>query len=205
MKIIQQNSKKYLNTKQKKSYLCIPHICTICCIFLLTISSGCSTASQKSINKPSIDLFTGKIQLEGKKISPKKSINLIDVSSDDEEVSSESKDYLYDDELGIEITVLNNTENDLSYQECDIQKITFTKNVSLPGNVTIGMDAGKVCNAKTGIYGEPDNFTGSLLYGTGLDNTYAIYKSEDGNIQVSLGIDSIDNTIKNITYEYTSK
>lgn len=173
------------------------------CIFIITLVSSCSTKHNKVTNKYNSQLFEAKIKLDNKKISPKESINLIDIESDDKEVDPNSKKYLSDENLGIGITVKNNTDKYLSYRKCDIQDITFTKNITLPGKVKIGMSAKQVFNAKTGIYGKPDNFSGSLLYGTGLDKTYAIYKK--GHTSIHFCIDSTNNTIYSVTYKYTTK
>lgn len=86
---------------------------------------------------------------------------------------------LTDSDMGVQITLINTSDQTADWQSCRLLEMyVYKNNVVFPQGVTLGMAPSKICNETTGLYGAPDAFTGSLLYGWGFDDTQAIYRDE---------------------------
>lgn len=192
-----------VNTPRKSNYFTAIILLIALSLFLTSCSSN---NSKETIAKPCKDMFSKKIKYKSKKISINKILDYIedvDEYEDDENlIDAKSTESYTDYKLGVSVTVKNNTKKERYYKNCDILSVTFSKkNITFPGGVKVGMKADKVCNSKSGIYGSPDDYSGSALYGLGLEDTNAIYTDEKGKKQIIIGIDSYDNTITSITYK----
>jgi len=118
------------------------------------------------------------------------------------QVAPYAKIEVKDPNMGITLTLQNQTDNPTEWRNCTITGIyVYKNNAVFPQGVTIGMAPEKVCNAETGLYGEPDSFTGSLLYGTGFDDTYAIYNDSVNGDKLTINLGSNDSAIRSIHYE----
>lgn len=107
---------------------------------------------------------------------------------------------LTDSNLGITVTLLNDSEEEADWKNCRLIEIYVTKNNAVfPQGVTLGMAIKDVCNKSTGLYGEPDSFTGSLLYGWNFDNTSAVYRDEESGDEMTISLGS-GSGINNIRY-----
>lgn len=107
---------------------------------------------------------------------------------------------LGDTQLGINVTLINDSEDPADWKDCKlIELYVYKNNVVFPQGVTLGMLPETVCHADKGLYKEPDSFTGDLLYGWGLDNTSAIYRDEQSGdvMTISLGT---GNSVRSIRY-----
>ncbi|MDL2301559.1 hypothetical protein LJC58_04300 [Lachnospiraceae bacterium OttesenSCG-928-D06] len=106
-------------------------------------------------------------------------------------------------DLGITLTLQNQTSESLSYKQCTVIGATFNGNhVILGGGVRLGMDITSVSHDKTGIYGIPDYCKGTVLIGTGYDSTDMIYLDEKSGDRITLTYHPERNYIMTIHYEY---
>lgn len=171
----------------------------------LLITSCSSNNSKETMAKPCKDMFSNKIKYKSKKISINNILDYIkdyNGYEDLEMIDAKSTKNYTDYKLGVSVTVKNNTGKERYYKKCDIVSVTFSeKNITFLGGVKVGMKADKVCNSKTGIYGSPNDYSGSALYGLGLEDTNAIYTDTKGKKKITITIDSYDDTIASITYE----
>lgn len=120
----------------------------------------------------------------------------------DSQVPAYKKVTLSDHEMGVSITLQNQTDEAADWQDCKLIEIYVTKNnVVFPQGVTLGMAPAGVCNGSDGRYGEPDEFTGSLLYGWGFDDTYAIYRDADSGDKLTIGLGSGNSAVRSIRYQ----
>lgn len=120
----------------------------------------------------------------------------------DGQVPAYGKIELTDNSLGVQLTLQNQSDAPADWQSCKLLGIKVSRNnVVFPQGVTLGMAPGAVCNNAKGLYGEPDSFTGSLLYGDGFDNTYAIYRDETTGDRITLNLGYDGSSIVGIQYE----
>lgn len=109
---------------------------------------------------------------------------------------------MVDNDMGVAVTLLNTSENVSDWKDCEVIGIrVFKNNVVFPEGVTLGMAVDKVCHRTEGIYGEPDNFTGSLLYGWSVDDTEAVYTDSVSGDRITLKLAVDGSAINSITYE----
>lgn len=149
--------------------------------------------------------FDGIIQLNRKLINLRTEsaalIQELGVTSD-EPVKAYEKIELTNEDLGITITLQNQTDEETDYTNCKVIGINVKKNtVVFPLGVTLGMAPGKICHTETGIYGEPDSFSGSLLYGMGLENTKAIYNDPHSGDRLTIQCSADGRVIHSIQYD----
>lgn len=117
-------------------------------------------------------------------------------------VAAYKKIEVSDSTAGVTLTLQNQTDSPLDWRSCRVVGILVTKNnVVFPQGVTLGMATSNVCHDETGLYGAPDKFTGSLLYGWALDHTYAVYNDPDTGDRITLGLRLSDSSIQSIRYE----
>lgn len=157
----------------------------------------------------SADKFSQQIQLDGKVISIKDIVPYLNLIYEDGgkvgndcTIEAYEKINLKDKKRGITITLQNKTDNELSYNKCDIIAIKLSKNRAVfPGGVTIGMSPSSVCHKSDGIYGKPDKFNGSLLYGWGYANTKAIYLNSNSGDRLTIEMGPDGSYVNSIKYE----
>lgn len=149
------------------------------------------------------DKFSGQIQINRKVIHIRDILPELTLeASSDSPVHPYEKMTLSDQELGITVTVLNNSEESLPWTGCEVIGIrVYKNNVVFPEGVTLGMSAKKVLHKTDGLYGEPDHFRGSPLLSWGADDTRAIYSDPDSGNRITIGLSSGGTYITDITYE----
>lgn len=130
-------------------------------------------------------------------------ISQFDLNYDkDRSVPAYKKIEVKDSEAGVTLIMQNQTDNARDWRSCTVVGILVTKNnVVFPQGVTLGMAPSAVCHDKTGLYGAPDTFSGSLLYGLQLDETYAIYNDPESGDRITIDLGSGDSSIRSIRYE----
>lgn len=152
------------------------------------------------------DKFDGLIQINRQVIdlraeSPAQLISQLDVSYDSP-VASYQKVTLTDSEMGVSITLQNQGAETADWRDCKLVGVyVFKNNVVFPQGVTLGMAPDNVCNGSDGLYGEPDEFTGSLLYGWGFDDTQAIYQDPESGDKLTINLGPDNSSIRSIRYE----
>lgn len=118
------------------------------------------------------------------------------------QVAAYDKIEVSDTDMGITLTLQNQTDTPVDWRSCTVVGIhVYKNNVVFPQGVTLGMAPQAVCNAEDGHYGEPDSFTGSLLYGMGFDDTSAIYHDPKSGDKLTINLGSGDSSIRSIRYE----
>jgi len=130
-------------------------------------------------------------------------ISQFDLNYDkDRSVPAYKKIEVKDSEAGVTLIMQNQTDDACDWRSCTVVGILVTKNnVVFPQGVTLGMAPSAVCHDKTGLYGVPDAFSGSLLYGWQLDETYAIYNDPESGDKITFDLGSGDSSIRSIRYE----
>lgn len=148
------------------------------------------------------DKFSRMIQINRqvipiKEIAAQLSLNYFEKLKPDEKLT------LTDEDFGITITVENTSDELRSYRDCRVLDITFTKNtVVFPEGVTLGMAPKTVFHSKDGLYGEPTSLGGTIFYGTGMQDTKAIYKDPASGDIITVKTDADGSYIIGISYEF---
>ncbi len=120
-------------------------------------------------------------------------------------ISAGDKKKLTDEELGITVTVQNQTDSKAELADCQIIALyVYKNNVVFPKGVTLGMSPKGICKKDSGVYGEPDAFTGSLLYGLDFDKTEALYVDPDSGDRLTIVLDPGGSAVQGIRYELVS-
>lgn len=118
------------------------------------------------------------------------------------QVAAYDKIEVSDADMGITLTLQNQTDTPTGWRNCTVVGLYVSKNnIVFPQGVTLGMAPKTVCNAEDGLYGEPDSFTGSLLYGMGFDDTSAIYHDPESGDKLTINLGASDASIRSIRYE----
>lgn len=152
------------------------------------------------------DTFDGLIQINRQVIDlraedPSQLIAQLDISYD-QPVPAYKEVTLTDSALGVSIILLNDDGQPADWRDCKLVGIyVFRNNVVFPQGVTLGMAPEDICHGDKGLYGEPDSFTGSLLYGWNFDDTYAIYRDPESGDKMTICLGSDSSGIRNIRYE----
>lgn len=119
-----------------------------------------------------------------------------------EQVAPYDKIELSDPNMGITLTLQNQTDTTTDFRNCQVIGIyVYKNNVVFPQGVTLGMAPENICNSKNGLYGEPDSFTGNLLYGMDFDDTSAIYNDPESGDKLTINLGAGNNAIRSIRYE----
>ncbi|MBR1703427.1 MAG: hypothetical protein IJ716_16010 [Lachnospiraceae bacterium] len=120
----------------------------------------------------------------------------------DKEVRAYEKIEVSNSEKGITLTLQNKKDTPVSWRDCSVIGIDVTKNNAVfPQGVTLGMAPSSVCHETDGVYGAPDSFTGSLLLGWQLDNTYAVYNDPSSGDKITIDLGVNNSQIRGIRYE----
>lgn len=147
------------------------------------------------------DKYSGLIQINRQVIKIQDIVSQLNLSHDGQ-VPAYKKLELTDTDKGVCVTLQNSGENPINWQDCDVIGIrVFKNNVVFPEGVTLGMSVSKVCHAENGLYGEPDNFTGSLLYGWDWDASSAVYKDPATGNCITLELAADGSAIDSISYQ----
>lgn len=109
-----------------------------------------------------------------------------------------------DTQLGVQLTLINTSDQAAEWQNCQLLELyVYKNNVVFPQGVTLGMAPSTVCHKTDGLYGEPDAFTGSLLYGWGFDDTSVAYTDEETGDTLTLNLSTSGSYIASIRYKRT--
>lgn len=118
------------------------------------------------------------------------------------QVAAYDKIDVTDADMGITLTLQNQTDSPADWNNCTVVGLyAYKNNAVFAQGVTLGMAPKAVCNAGDGLYGEPDAFTGSLLYGLGFDDTGAIYNDSESGDKLTINLGANDSSIRSIRYE----
>ncbi len=150
------------------------------------------------------DQFSRQIQIN------RKVINIADIlpeltieNNTNTQVGRYQKVTLTDTERGVEVTLLNNSDNVASWTECDVVGIRVYKNNAVfPEGVTLGMLAENVVHKTDGLYGEPDACAGSLLFSWEFENTKLIYNDPESGDRMTICLNPSCTYITEISYEF---
>lgn len=145
--------------------------------------------------------YSGLIQINRQVIDIRDILSQLNLSYEGQ-MNSYKKLELVDHDMGVAVTLLNTSEEASDWKDCEVIGIrVFKNNVVFPEGVTLGMAVDKVCHRTEGIYGQPDSFTGSLLYGWSFDSTGAVYRDSVSGNRITLELAADGSAIKSITYE----
>ena len=148
------------------------------------------------------DKFSRLIQVNRKVINISDILPELELSYD-YPVNSYQKITLSDSSKGISVTLLNNTEEQQSWEDCEVIGINVYGNSAVfPEAVTLGMAPEKVLHKTDGLYGEADSFTGTLFYGWDIDNTRAIYHDPSSGDKITVTVNPDGTYITQISYEF---
>lgn len=152
------------------------------------------------------DKFDGHIQIN-RKIVDLRADNASELISQlnvtyDNQVPAYGKIEVSDGEMGVRLTLQNQSDTAADWHSCKLIGIyVFKNNVVFPQGVTLGMSPETVCHNADGLYGEPDSFTGSLLYGWGFDDTRAIYRDAKTGDKITVNLGPGNSSIRSIQYD----
>ena len=131
-----------------------------------------------------------------------KTVLNLTVPSDKTIIKAYSKEEYTDESKGITITLLNDTAEQKDYKDCRVIAVEITKrNCVFPGCVAVGVPGEYVCNAVTGVYGQPHSFEGMALYGYSYGNTDCVYSDANTGDKITISIDDVGRFVSKIKYE----
>lgn len=152
------------------------------------------------------DIFDGHIQIN-RTIVDLRAENASNLISQlnltyENQVPAYGKIQLTDSEMGVRLTLQNQSNTPADWHTCKLVELyVYKNNVVFPQGVTLGMAPEKICHKTEGLYGEPDGFTGSLLYGWGFDDTFAVYHDEATGDKITLNLGGGNTSVESIQYE----
>ncbi len=148
------------------------------------------------------DKFSGQIQINRKVISIANIMPELSLSYDTA-VKPDEKICLSDLDLGVQVTLVNNSEEEQIWSECEVISITFhNNNVVFPEGITLGMAANEIIHKTEGIYGEPDELSGVPFFEGEIANLSAIYSDPESGDKITITLDSSNSYIESICYEF---
>lgn len=106
-------------------------------------------------------------------------------------------------EAGVAVTLQNQSAEPRHWKDCQVTGVVFSKNnVVLGGGVRLGMSVKGVCHKLEGLYGTPDAFTGTVLWGTGYGRTSAVYKDPVSGDRITLEYTPENDYLMKIEYQF---
>lgn len=139
------------------------------------------------------DKFSKEVQIDGKVISIENLMEVISFTYEQAQqlIKPYAKLKVFNQDYGITLTLQNQKQDEINWTQCNIIEFKLTKNnVIWGGGVCLGKSFSEICHKKSGIYGTPDQFTGTILFGTNYDNTNAIYTDKKLGDKLTLTFDS---------------
>lgn len=148
------------------------------------------------------DKFSKLVQINGQVFSLVDILNYIPFSNKSSSIISGEEFELYNKEYGIGVTLINTQNETVSWEQCKVKSVQVDgHNVVLPSGISLYMSMKKIASNKNGIYGKPDELSGSIFWTFGLDYTGAIYIDENTGDRII--IKSYDRkSIDGVTYEF---
>jgi len=148
------------------------------------------------------DKFSRVVQWKGQLIDLKDIMEYVEFTYD-QPVRPYQQALLANLEDRVGVTVINETDHELSWRECAVKSVTFNiTNAVLPGGVMVGMPLAEVLHSEHGCYGTPDSLTGSILYGAGLEELGAVYLDSASGDKITVQSDVSGKYVIKITYEF---
>jgi len=148
-----------------------------------------------------LDKFSRKVQWDGQVIELARIIDYVEFNYD-HSVQPYKKITLNSDE-GVEVTLQNQTDKELSWRECSVIKVTFYKdNVIFGKGVRNGMAVSEVMHKEKGLYGIPDSMSGTVLMGMDYAETRAIYQDAISGDKLTIKIPPSGDFISGFIYEF---
>ncbi len=148
------------------------------------------------------DKFSRQIQINRKVIDIADIVPELTLSYD-EQVPPYEKISVTDEDYGITVFLLNSSDRAADFSSCEVIGIQVSKNtVVFPEGVTLGMSADKVLHKTEGLYGAPDAFTGTALFGWGYDKVQAIYNDPATGDKLTVTLVPDSSYCMNISYEF---
>ena len=145
--------------------------------------------------------FSRAIQFEGRVIGIEQIKDYLDLTYE-KQIQPYAKAEIGNGEKGVYVTLLNETDEAASWQNCRVIGVRFTKdNVIFPKGARVKMSAEEVLHSDGGLYGTPDDLAGSVLIGADYDDFDAIYHDSVSGDRMTVKVDSLGEYISEITYE----
>jgi len=148
------------------------------------------------------EMYSRKVQWKGELIDLKNIIGYVDFTHE-QPVPAYEQIYLADLSEQVGVTMVNETDHELPWQECAIQAVTFSGvNAMLPKGVRVGQAFLDVVHKESGSYGTPQAMEGSILFGTGVDQTRAVYLDPVSGDRITVACSPDGQYIIEISYEF---
>ncbi len=149
-----------------------------------------------------LDPYSRRVQWKGQVIEIEEIGNYVDFEYDQPVRAYEQASFANMEER-VGITVINETDHELPWQECAVQSVTFNStNAVLPGGTMVGMPLGEMVHKENGSFGTPDSLEGSVLIGAGVDAIRAVYLDNSSGDKITVSTDLAAEHIIKITYEF---
>ncbi len=146
------------------------------------------------------DAFSHKIQMDGQIMELEQVMEYVTFEYD-EKVAGFEKVTLSNREKGVTMVLQNTQEEAASWKDCKLVEIHFTQNNVIWGQgAHVGMDVTQAVHATDGLYGKPDDMSGTILAGAGYDHTYVSWLNEDNGDKLSLELEPDGDYISEIIY-----
>ena len=180
----------------------------------ITLENAAEFSNHWMVTQPSpeirlADKFSRQIQVDDKTgQNAYKIINIEDIVSEltlsyDTQVKPYEKISLTDGDYGITVFLLNNSDQMADWTSCEVIGIEVSKNtVVFPEGVTLGMSTDKILHKTDGLYGAPDSFTGTALFGWGYDRVQAIYNDPASGDKITVTLNPESTYCLSIRYEF---
>lgn len=144
--------------------------------------------------------FSHRVQFEGQLIDVTQITDYVEFTYDNK-VGGYDKAVISNEEKGVTIVVQNQSKTAAEWQDCRLAEVSFWKNNVVWGQgAFVGMEVKAAVHAKEGLYGMPDDMSGTVLAGLGYDSTYVSYIEENSGDKLTLEIAPDGEYIAEICY-----
>lgn len=156
-------------------------------------------------SEPSRDIlqegaFSRIVQFEGQMIDLEHIAEYVEFTYE-EQVGGYDRATIRNADKGVSITVLNEQEKAADWEDCKVVEVSFTKNNVIWGQgAYVGMDVKTAVHAQEGLYGKPDDMSGTVLVGLGYANTNVSWNNDKSGDKLTLEIVPDGDYISKITY-----
>lgn len=145
--------------------------------------------------------FSRVIQFEGQVIGIDEITDYVEFDYE-RQIRADDEIELGNDEKGVYVTLLNDTDESTTWQNCKVIGVRFTKdNVIFSKGARINMRAEEALHEKDGLYRTPDELSGCVLIGAGYNDFDAIYHDTVSGDRMTVTVDSSGEYISEIAYE----
>lgn len=148
------------------------------------------------------DQFSRVVQFEGQVFGMEQIMDYVEFDYA-QQVRSYGRVELSNAEKGVNVTLLNDTDEPQDWENCRVIGVGFTKdNVIFGKGVRVRMLASQVLHAEDGLYGKPDALEGCVLIGGEYEDFDAIYHDAISGDRMKVKVDSSGDHISGIAYEF---